>query len=257
MKKHLFPLAILSCLTTLTYADNDANNFAIQAGSVAGAAQACGQDISEFSNRVNQTLAILANTTADITQAQQTYQSYIVSTAQKQAQGSQMSCVQVIKDYNSLPLMQSDYQETVLGKIRKTLDKPVTFLPTQEPVPTPTHQNTGDSPGGVPNSVTFPNPNTTTSPAGVPNAVTFGTSTPTQQQVTPPTGSAYLPPPAQFNDSNSNTPPNTMPPGIAYGSSNAIPPNQVPNPANASLPNIPSSLMNTPSSATSTSAPPQ
>src|SRR3990167_981235 len=250
MKRYFFSLAFLSCLTTLAYADIDANNFAIQAGSVAGAAQACGQDISEFSNRVNQTLAILANTTADITQAQQTYQSYIVSAAQKQAQGSQISCVQVIKDYNSLPLMQSDYQETVLGKIRKSLNKPVTFLPTQEPVPVPTHQNPGVSPGGVPNSVTFPNPNTTNSPAGVPNTLTFGTNAP-QQQVTPTTGSAYLPPPTQFNDPNSNIPPNAMPPGIAYGPNNAIPPNQAPNPANASVPNVPSSLMNTPSPATS------
>lgn len=67
MKQRFIPLFLLAGIST-AYADgNSAMTFAAQAGSIAGAAQACGQDVSEFNNRVNQALAILADTTSQIT----------------------------------------------------------------------------------------------------------------------------------------------------------------------------------------------
>lgn len=200
----------LSLLISLpvAHAENKAYTFAQQAGSIAGAAQACGQDISEFTNRVNLAFSILANTTGDLNQATQAYQGYIQLASRKQSEGNTgLNCLQIIKDYNSLPIMQPDYETTVLQPMRQMENKPVTFLPAQEATPpqnVPTQL-------GVPNSIPDPSagaskaPPVSTVPA-MPGSIINSAPTPIQNNATP---SSLPNVPSQFN--NNPTPNNLVP----------------------------------------------
>lgn len=239
-----FSLLFLLFSATSAFADaTSANTFATQAGTIAGAAQACGQDVSEFSNRVNQGLAILATTTNDLTQALQTYQTAIQNASQKQMQSAPIPCTQVVNDYNNMPIMQQDYQNTVLEKFKQSANKPVSFLPPQTPQPTNAPQNAGVSTAGVPNSLTFPNPDPNVSAAGVPNSLTF----PANSAANPPTPVTNNPPtntlpttPTQFNAPN--TTPTGAPTGTAntdmsYAPNSAVP--TAPAPTNSSIPAVP------------------
>lgn len=217
----LFAISALLLTHSLTYADaNKANMFATQAGSIAGAAQACGQDISEFTNRVNLALTILANTTTEMNEATQTYQGYLQLAAQKQSQGtSGLNCLQIIKDYNSLPIMQSDYENTVLAQMRQTENKPVTFLPSQEPMPpqkVPTVL-------GVPNSIPDPKPGVSAAPPvatvpAMPGSI-INTPAPIQSSNVP---TSIPSAPTQFSTPNNTTQASTQ--GLGY----STPSTQVP-----------------------------
>lgn len=198
MRKQLLPLLFIASAST-AFAEDSATTFAIQAGSIAGAAQACGQDVTEFSNRVNQSLTVLADSTTQINQARDSYLAYAQSAAKKQSETHAIPCSQVIQDYNAMPIMQPDYHSSVIEKFKKVESKQTTFLPT-EPITGP--QNTGESTAGIPNSVTFPNPDRNVSPAGVPNSLTFPGSpstgpaipVPTTTQASPETISSTLTP---------------------------------------------------------------
>ncbi|MBI5448396.1 MAG: hypothetical protein HY939_06720 [Gammaproteobacteria bacterium] len=248
MNSRFFPLFLLLGIGSplVAHADgNSAMTFAAQAGSIAGAAQACGQDVSEFTNRVNQSLAILADTTDQITQARQAYQTYMATATQKQAQAGQIPCTQVAKDYNSMPLMQSGYEQTVLPQLRQSSHKTVTFLPTEnapgDNQPSGGQLVNGGIPG-TPSSATEGIPNTPSNAAtgGIPNIPSDynaqlilpspkpgegSTSIPTlpsQFQSNPPANSANTPnADAGISYSASPTPTQQMVTGAPAGSSNS------------------------------------
>lgn len=224
MRKKLLPLLFIAGVSTAS-ADDSATSFAIQAGSIAGAAQACGQDVSEFSNRVNQSLTVLSDSTTQINQAREAYLAYAQSAAKKQSESQVIPCSQVIQDYNAMPIMQSDYHSSVIDKFKAVESKQTKFLPA-EPITGP--QNTGESTGGIPNSVTFPNPDRNVSPAGIPNNLTFPGSpstgpaipVPTTTQASPETISSTLTP-GGFT---------SMPPSGPYGAPDTTPQQYVTSP---------------------------
>lgn len=97
--------------------NSNAVAFAVQAGSIAGAAQACGQDISVFVTRVNEALNRLATNPNDKLAATATFQKALQQAQTTQMNSHPLQCSQVMQDYNSLPILRPDYEQTVLVKL--------------------------------------------------------------------------------------------------------------------------------------------
>jgi hypothetical protein len=261
-KKALLAAALLSACS-LAQADgsttsSDAVQFATQAGSVTGVAQACGQNTAEFSKRVNEAINKLAIAPMDRMDAVKAF-----SAASQQAQNSQMTthpfaCSQVIQDYNNLPILRPDYQQTVIAQLHPGMPNgnavpPATSAPSS--VPPNANANSAASPLAAPvvppppplapqnqpvqlepqGSAALPAPNTMTTPppsapydqGGLPGAQ--------QQQMAPVNSSnnaavvpsapaASAPPPAAFNQPpNPNNMPNNAPAAAGQGQQNAAP----------------------------------
>lgn len=252
MTRRLLLLPLILGINTAFADGNSAMTFAAQAGSIAGAAQACGQDVSEFNNRVNQALAILADTTGQITQATQTYQTYLMNAAQKQAQTAQIPCAQVIKDYNGMPIMQPGYEQNVLEQLRQSTHKPVTFLPTENPPgvnkPSGGELVNGGIPGATNTSSQGGIPNTPGDAAmnGIPNTPTDFTK-PLIKPSTPPSQgtSSILGAPTQFQDQSSNTVQGSAPPAtsagsdMSYGANTGQQPTTAAPPSSSTIPAMP------------------
>jgi hypothetical protein len=114
--------ATLLCTVSLAQADNqpgnsDAIQFGIQAGSIAGMTQACGQDISVFVTRVNEALNKLALSPTDRVQASAAFQRVLQQTQTMQTNNHTIPCMQVLQDYNTLPILRPDYQQTVIAQL--------------------------------------------------------------------------------------------------------------------------------------------
>lgn len=112
--------------------DTAAIVMAATAGGLAGAARACGQGITEFNNRVNQALAVLAQNPTELLTAEQAYQNYSSAAFTKEASQRPVPCEKVLADFQQVPLMRPDYQTTVLTQLRPTAQPP-SFLPGQQP----------------------------------------------------------------------------------------------------------------------------
>lgn len=117
MKKFLFAGIVLGGTVNLAWADSDAISFAIQAGAIAGAAQACGQDPALLGSRVAEALMLLAKDDDDRTQASSSYQRALQEANRNEAATQKIGCNQVLQDYNSLPILKSDYKQTVLAPL--------------------------------------------------------------------------------------------------------------------------------------------
>lgn len=117
MKKFLFASIVLCCTINLAWADSDAISFAIQAGAIAGAAQACGQDPALLGSRVAEAIMLLAKDDNDRTQAISSYQRALQEANRNEAATQKIGCNQVLQDYNSLPILKPDYKQTVLAPL--------------------------------------------------------------------------------------------------------------------------------------------
>jgi hypothetical protein len=98
--------------------DSPAMAFAKQAGVLAGAAQVCGQPISIFTMRVGEVINAMATTPMDSTYATAAYSKAQQEAASNMAQNTTAMCPKVINDFNSLPLLQPDYEKTVIQPIK-------------------------------------------------------------------------------------------------------------------------------------------
>ncbi len=122
-------LTLLSGYLTPALADDppaqtptsNAMAFAIQAGSIAGATQACGQDISVFVNRVGEALNKLSINPQDRVYAMSSFQKAMEHSQQVQKNNFPIPCNQVMQDYNSLPIMRPDYQQTVIAQLNPAM----------------------------------------------------------------------------------------------------------------------------------------
>lgn len=109
--------------------NTNAINFAKQAGKISGVVQACGQDVSVFNNRVGEALNKLAASPTDKVLALQAFQD-TMRQAQAAEQKSQLiPCTEAIKDFQSLPLMRNDYQQSVLTQLSPTMESPTNPSP--------------------------------------------------------------------------------------------------------------------------------
>lgn len=131
---HGLLFSITLTLSQLAEADpSQAVTFASQAGVIAGAAQACGQPIGLMTSRTKEVLNALAFDPTDVTNSTAAYQRAIEDSAASQGLSQQLSCSKVVADFNALPLLRPDYNETVIAPLLK--DKPPsTIMPSVTPV---------------------------------------------------------------------------------------------------------------------------
>ncbi|WP_218813712.1 hypothetical protein [Rickettsiella endosymbiont of Dermanyssus gallinae] len=100
-----------------TNTQNNAIEFARQAGSIAGVTQACGQNVSEFNQRIVEAINQLTTNPADKAGAMLVYQQ-IAREAQANEQKTQtIPCTKALEDYANLPIMQADYKEKVIAQL--------------------------------------------------------------------------------------------------------------------------------------------
>lgn len=138
--------------------NTNATTFAIQAGAIAGVAQACGQDITTFLTRVNEALDRISFSSNDKVLAQARFQQALQQAGAAQANEHPFSCPEAIADFNSLPLMRDDYRISVLKQLNPTIG---TNLPPNSGQP-----NLAQPPA---DRVAYPPPNINTiAPAGYP-----------------------------------------------------------------------------------------
>ena len=103
-----------------TNAQNNSIEFARQAGSIAGVAQACGQNVTDFSQRIAEAISTLTTNPADKAGAMLVYQQ-IAREAQANEQKTQtIPCTKALEDYRNLPIMQPDYKEKVIAQLNST-----------------------------------------------------------------------------------------------------------------------------------------
>jgi len=119
--KRLTMCAVLLLCSTVHAApsptESEAVSFGYQAGSVAGAAQACGQDVSLLSNRTAEAISLLAQNDSDRSRALGAYQQSMHDAASAQAASQRIACSQVLTDYSGLPILKDDYRQTVLSQL--------------------------------------------------------------------------------------------------------------------------------------------
>lgn len=116
--KRLLLLTLLCCSTT-TYADIDnALNLAQQAGAIAGTASACGQDSSLLSNRVQEAFSVMVPDEAQRAKVVMIYLQSFHNAQEIEQTQAKIPCDQVLKDYQNLPILRADYQQTVLPALR-------------------------------------------------------------------------------------------------------------------------------------------
>lgn len=114
---HAFPTNNTTPPTTLSNPQSKAIEFARQAGAIAGIAQACGQNLGDFSARVNEAINKLSSNSSDQAAASLVYQriSQEAQTAEKKNQT--IPCMKVLQDFRNLPIMQSDYKTNVIDQL--------------------------------------------------------------------------------------------------------------------------------------------
>jgi len=195
-------------------ANTNAVAFAVEAGSIAGATQACGQDVSVFVTRVNQALTKLAANPADKVQAIASFQKTLQQAQLAQTNNHPIPCSQVIQDYNSLPILRPDYETAVIAQLNPTMTPA-----TPAPASTPGQQQTAPPATTTPAAPTVA-PSTPPAPLAGPSPVASAPmpagSAPT---AVPPPPPAAVPAPAPTNINNNpyqNVPDQNNPPAGSY-----------------------------------------
>jgi hypothetical protein len=130
--KRLGSFAVVTCCaathigaaqTALPSVASPAVYYANQAGAIAGAAESCGQPITTMTMRSSEVIGILANNNPqDAAAANAAFET--AHQAAKANSAQQPVCAQVINDFNSLPLLQPDYQTRVLAPLRASNNAP-------------------------------------------------------------------------------------------------------------------------------------
>jgi hypothetical protein len=226
-KKIILATALLSAMG-LAQADDaagssDAIQFGVQAGSIAGMTQACGQDISVFVTRVNEALNKLAISPTDRVQASAAFQRTLQQTQTMETNDHSIPCIQVLQDYNSLPILRSDYQQTVIAQLHPG-------MPANAP------QQAAPSTAAPAAPTTVPTPTTAAPTASVPAIPQ------PQPSAAMPSASAQQPaasataPAMDMNNANPQQPANTVNNNMPANNSSAA---MQPLPQGGSVPSVP------------------
>lgn len=104
---------------TLSNPQSKAIEFAKQAGAIAGIAQACGQNLGDFSARVNEALNKLASDPSDQAAASLIYQRISQEAQIAERKNQSIPCMKVLQDFRNLPIMQSDYNTKVIDQLNR------------------------------------------------------------------------------------------------------------------------------------------
>jgi hypothetical protein len=115
MKRYLL-LLLLAGYAITVQADDTANMFALQAGNIAGAAEQCGQDASILIARSKEVINVIAPDAVDQSNADVIFDKSVAAARANQATVMRkISCSDVLTTYNSLPLLRSDYKQSVIA----------------------------------------------------------------------------------------------------------------------------------------------
>jgi hypothetical protein len=158
--------------------------FAIEAGSIAGASHACGQDVSIFTGRIGEAIDKLASSPADKLAAMTNFQHAYQQANATQSANHSIPCQQVMQDYHSLPIMRPDYQQTVISQLHSGMINQPNTITGQTPAPPP---GVGEQPPILPqNNPSAPIAPSTQNPQNltIPSAAPFNT-VPTPSSVPP------------------------------------------------------------------------
>ena len=91
-----------------------------QAGTIAGVAQACGQNVTDFSARIAEAINKLTNNPTDIAGALLIYQRITQEAEINEKKNQVIPCAKVLQDYHNLPIMQPDYKTTVIAQLNSS-----------------------------------------------------------------------------------------------------------------------------------------
>lgn len=118
MNKYCIGL-LLAFYSLAVFADNNtADQFALEAGAIGGAAEGCGQDVTLYSERVNEAIIAMTNIAADQSSAESLFQRSMANAVTRQKSLTQhLACSDVLTTYNSLPIMRGDYKQTVIAQL--------------------------------------------------------------------------------------------------------------------------------------------
>lgn len=138
-QKKIFGLILLLGINTLALADTAPTNstitsspsalsnpqskaieFARQAGAIAGIAQACGQNLGDFSARVTEAINKLSNDSSERAAAALVYQRISQEAQMAEKKNQTIPCMKVLEDFRNLPIMQSDYKAKVIDQLNPT-----------------------------------------------------------------------------------------------------------------------------------------
>ena len=115
MKKYLL-LLLMSTYTITVHADQIADQFALQAGNIGGAAEQCGQDVTTFITRSKEAITAITPDASEQAEADSVFDKAVADALANQSSVMRkMSCSDVLTTYNSLPILRSDYKQSVIA----------------------------------------------------------------------------------------------------------------------------------------------
>lgn len=103
----------------LSNPQSKAIEFARQAGAIAGIAQACGQNLGDFSARVTEAINKLSNDPSEQAAAALVYQRISQEAQMAEKKEQSIPCMKVLEDFRNLPIMQSDYKTKVIDQLNQ------------------------------------------------------------------------------------------------------------------------------------------
>lgn len=103
--------------STLNNPESKAIEFAKQAGAIAGVAQACGQNLGDFSARITEAINKLSIGPSDQVAAALVYQRISQEAQMAEKRTQTIPCTKVLQDFRNLPIMQSDYKDKVIDQL--------------------------------------------------------------------------------------------------------------------------------------------
>lgn len=134
-QKKILSLILLLGMSTIALADAPPTNngspsalsnpqskaieFARQAGAIAGIAQACGQNLGDFSARVTEAINKLSNDPSEQAAAALVYQRISQEAQMAERKEQSIPCMKVLEDFRNLPIMQSDYKAKVIDQLNQ------------------------------------------------------------------------------------------------------------------------------------------
>ncbi|WP_342219831.1 hypothetical protein [Rickettsiella endosymbiont of Miltochrista miniata] len=111
------PAANSTSPSSLSNPQSKAIEFARQAGAIAGIAQACGQNLGDFSARVTEAINKLSNDPSEQAAAALVYQRISQEAQMAERKKQSIPCMKVLEDFRNLPIMQSDYKTKVIDQL--------------------------------------------------------------------------------------------------------------------------------------------
>lgn len=132
----MFQWLCLIGTTSMAYADiPETIEFAKQASKIAGSAQACGQNTSILDGRIKEAIDAMSQSQVESMMAYDTYTTTSRSVKKALNIGNKANCDAVLQDYQSLPIMQKNYKQSVIRVLASQASSAASQPKTQSMLP--------------------------------------------------------------------------------------------------------------------------